>query len=108
MGLPKKSGLPKAIPVPQNQWEDPVFKRDYPTLYAFLHDQKFDDGSLRVPGSMSIFCQMGVLKCCLNDKHAQMMTFLEASTWDELVALADSAILDDGTDWKAMKNKPPF
>lgn len=92
-----------------NAWDaKDVFKVDMPNIYEFLTATRWDDGSPRMPGSMSIFVQVGVLKACINDKELKRVAFVEAPTWDELLAQIDMAICDDNTVWRGHATKIPY
>lgn len=102
----------KALPT-EPAWEDPVFTRDYPSITSFLRDCTWDDGTVRVPGSISLFCQMGTLKAAVSDKARSVIAFVSAPTWEELLALLEMGICNDSLDWKAPRavpsgNRPPY
>jgi len=109
MAIRKRDLSSKHIPA-KNAWNDPGDKSDYPNLFAFLTDTKYDDGSPRVPGAVSIFTSQGVLKACINDKDQISTAFVEGATLHELIEWIERAICDDTTEWKVNPNakKPTF
>lgn len=88
-------------PPPPPSWQDPEFERDFPSIYSFLMDTKYEDGQARVPGSMSIFTHAGALKAAVNDKDRGVVAFVSAPTWDELFAFLEAGICNDSLEWKA-------
>ena len=74
-----------------------------PDLADFLIQTKWEDGTPRETGSISIFCQNGRVQACITDKAQGIMAFitiaLEGSILDEL----DHAIGDDDLVWKPYK-----
>lgn len=94
-------------------WEDPNFLDEYPHLHAFLRDTRYDDGSARLPGTMSLFVKNDVLSVALNDNDNKRTAFINARTFAELMFMANEAICAEGTDWKvrlqpASDKKIPF
>jgi hypothetical protein len=107
MAIPKRPN-PSCVPnATQPVWEDPEFARDYPSLHAFLFDPKYEDGSPRFVGSVSIFVQMGILKMAVNDKDRNVVAFASAPTWAELLFVVDEGICKDSLDWKASSKSFP-
>jgi len=102
---PSAGGAPKPM---ANAWVDKVDQADNPNTYAFLTDTKYDDGSPRMTGSISIFTQIGVLKACIADKDNKRVAFIEAPSLCELFGLIEMAICDESTDWKAQQQRPPY
>lgn len=110
----KKRPVTKDTPDgPGATWDDLVFSRDFPSLYSFLNDVRYDDGSIRVTGTLSVFTKLGVLTCAINDNDRNVVGFINAPTWDDLWMLIEDGILNDSIDWKARRpqtsgGKPPF
>jgi len=108
MALKKRPVSTEPKPGTAGEWIDQVFQRDYPNLYAFLHDVKYDDGTIRITGSMSIFVKVGGLRCSLNDKDRNVVAYIEASSFDEMMTLAEEGICSDSTEWIASRKTPPY
>lgn len=88
-------------------WDDPGFQGDYPNVYSFLFDTKYEDGSPRAPGSISIFVSGYALKFAVNDKDRQCVAFVNAGTFFELLQMVEDGIRDDNLDWKAAAKPVP-
>jgi len=109
MAMKKRPMTGCAVPA-RNAWTDAGDKADFPNIYSFMVDQKYDDGSPRVPGAISIFTSQGVLKACINDKDNISTAFVEANTIHELIECIERAICDDATEWRVNPNakRPTF
>lgn len=88
-------------------WDDDLFKEEYPHIYSFLYDTKYENGDPRTPGSISIFVNGFSLKFAVNDKDRQVGAFVTAPTWAELLQLVDDGIRDDSLEWKGNAKAPP-
>jgi len=106
----KKPTVNAPVRKPEAMWNDKGDMMDYPNIYQFMMDLKYDDGSPRVPGSISFFTHLGVLKACINDKDNARTAFVEALTIHELWTKCDMAIADGCTEWKVnpLAKKPTF
>jgi hypothetical protein len=113
MGLKKRPPPPGGGMAVSDPWEDPDFKSDFPALYAFLFDAKYEDGSSRLQGTISIFVTGYALKIAVNDKDRNIVAFVTAGTWSEALTLVDDGIAADSLEWKASTKtipgkNPPF
>lgn len=82
---------------------DAPMSRRHPALYAFLADREYDQadgGGDRVPGSLSIWADGGLVRAKLNDKDAGTCCYVAGTSWDELLAAADAACSDPSAGWK--------
>jgi hypothetical protein len=113
MALPKRRAPDTAGRPLDPLWQDPEFMRDYPAIFSFLHDTEYDDKSIRVTGSITLFSMAGVLKASVNDKDRRLVAFVTAPCWDELLFLVEKGISNDSFDWKGTpstqsEKKPPY
>lgn len=101
MALPKRS-TPTAKQVTNlPAWSDPEFWSQYPHLHAFLHDDKYEDGSVRITGSISFFTKGGTLTVAVNDNDRAVTAFVTAPTWAEVMNLLDEGIRTDMLEWRS-------
>jgi hypothetical protein len=75
-----------------------------PLLVEFLTRVKYDDGSDRVPGSMTFFVEGGALKVCLSDKDQLLVGFLTLPSLKEALRAMEKALKDDKVDWRAQRS----
>jgi hypothetical protein len=76
---------------------------DYPTLADFLCQDFWDENgkrSVRVPGSITVFCEQGKLKCCVNDRDFDRVAFLTFDGPDTFWAQLEGHMAKDDWDWR--------
>jgi hypothetical protein len=74
-------------------------------LLLFLSDPRWEDGSPRDLGSLTVFADDGKLKACLNDRGAGMVAFVSSDTLVGLLEAASRAAGGSGGDWRTSKPK---
>lgn len=100
MALSKRN-LPQTVGGPQPAMRDSVTQSLYPTLWMYLTDTKWDDGSPREPASLLVFMQDGVLKGMLKDKNALACLWVASSTLGGLLAALEASLNDPSAEWRA-------
>lgn len=113
MGLPNRPAPVSGGMAPNDPWTDPEFKSECPSLYSFLYDPTYSDGTARATGSMSIFVKFSVLTAAINDNARGVTAFVNATTWTELLFKIDQGIKEDSLPWRRKgpngnTNSPPF
>lgn len=78
----------------------------YPTVLRFLTLQTYADGERRVPGSITLFWDAGVLKAAVNDKDAEMSAFVSGAGLAGLLASIEDGLVEDRLDWRGAKRRP--
>lgn len=76
-----------------------------PALAEFLSSPVWEDGSKRIPGSLSLFVGDGKLKCCLADKDSGLVSFLAADGLEELLDALEARLVSGGVEWRATYGK---
>lgn len=99
----KKPSAPKGSNVPVAQAPDAKFEKAFPALFEFLALTAWEDGSQRVPGTFLAFREDGRWKACLNDREGHRSAFLAASTFDELLTLAEAGLVDGDHEFRAKR-----
>lgn len=94
--LPDRNGAPRMV-------DAGTWAKGLPALSEFLSEARWDDGSPRVTGSITLFCDDGVWKLCLSDKDAGRVAFVSAGTPTEVFAAADKALQSSSLDWRVQK-----
>lgn len=79
------------------------FGDDMPLLYEMFTTEEFENGDKRVPSSLSVFYDEGVLKLCLNDKQEGLCTFVTCSSVLEGLLALEMGLGEDRLDWRPMK-----
>jgi len=75
----------------------------YPLLVQFLTLDAYKNGDKRVPGSITLFSDQGVLKGCLNDKDADQAAFVSGSGLEALLESVEVGLREDRLDWRQAK-----
>ena len=75
-------------------------RTDFPALVEFMTCEKWDDGSPRKTGSITIFLDTGTLKGCLADRDGDWVSFLTAQGFTELLGALDAGLQAKSLDWR--------
>lgn len=75
-----------------------------PSLWEFLALRRFDDGTARQAGSMTVFVDDGRLKVALSDKEGGMVGFVSLDELADLAKDLEKAILSGKVDWRKQKD----
>lgn len=113
MALPRRNVPANQAMKPLHEWSDPEFAREYPSLRSFLMDVRYEDGTVRNPGTMSVFVKADALTFAINDNDRNLVAFVNQPTWEEALFVIEDGILNDSLDWKARRTdlaakKPPY
>jgi len=71
-----------------------------PLLIEWLGSARYEDGSIRVLPSMTIFVEPGCLKACLNDRDQSLVAFLSAGSLTGLLDALEAGLAEDSLDWR--------
>jgi hypothetical protein len=88
----------------QGKPEDQGFEHEWPTVFAYLTDDIWEDGSGRERSTLLIFAE-DVFKCCLIDKDNDCTLWASGRTLEDLLSGLESRLVDPEADWR--KRKPP-
>lgn len=72
----------------------------HPALTEFLALEKWEDGSSRTPGSLTLFTDGGVWKLCLSDKDSDRIAFVSATSVGEVFLCAEEQLCRSLLDWR--------
>lgn len=113
MAIKKPGDTLKKLLDSMPEWRDQEFAQEFPNVHAFLYDTEYEDGSPRLPGTITIACRNGCLSMALNDNGNNRTLWINQPTWAEMMEMAERSVCDDNADWKAKKvtnhsQKPPF
>lgn len=84
-------------------WMDADFEKQWPYLASWLAETKWDDGTFRETGTLLLFVQDGVLKCCLNDRALNRSCFLSGPTYGCLMDACEAGLEADNLPWREKK-----
>ena len=74
-------------------------------LFEFLCAEEYEDGSPRVPGTLTVFREGNMLKGCLNDRDQSLVAFVSASSFTGLLEALDAGLQADDLDWRVSGQK---
>lgn len=77
----------------------------HPSLWEYLSCEQWADGSARVPASLLIFVEGGLLKACVNDRALERTGWATGPTLEAVLASLDAGIASDGIEWRRAKPK---
>lgn len=72
----------------------------YPVLVAFLVERTWNDGTARIPGTLTCFVECGQWKGCLSCRSSSRKAFLSAGSLQELLDELESHLASDELDWR--------
>lgn len=91
-----------AVVPPEGEWA-----ASYPLVWEFLFLEKWEDGSSRVPGSITLFAEDGLFKACLNDKDGQLVAFTSQRSPEGLFEAVDTGLGAGTLDWRRSRQGKP-
>jgi len=81
-----------------------TFADKWPQLAWYLQSYRWGDGKgEREPSSLSIFPQDGLVKCALRERNTGKVTFLTATSVEQLLCKLDSALAEGQLLWREDK-----
>jgi len=86
---------PKDAPV-----TDVAFMRAMPALLEYLTLRSYDNGQPRQTACMTVFCEHGLFKICLNDRDAQQSAWASAETFQGALVALESGLVEESLQWR--------
>ena len=72
----------------------------YPALVEFLTLGAWEDGSLRLCGSLTLFVDQSLWKLCLNDKDNGRVAFCSGCSVEDVLRTAEEGIVHSVLNWR--------
>ena len=79
---------------------DPAFASQYPLLWSYVTQNKWEDGTPRQTASFLVFSDDGVLKMMLRDREAGLCLWVAGATVMGLFDAVEGALGDPKADWR--------
>ena len=76
-----------------------------PALVEFLTETKWDDGTPRAVGSLTLFVDEGLWKACLSDKDAGRVAFVSGQTPTDVFQAAEKGLTSSSLDWRQTRGQ---
>lgn len=86
-------------------WVDPAFARAHPALAGWLGETVDDSGKARETGTLLLFVDGGLLKCCLRDRTTGYVAFVSAGTLEALLGALEDGLRDGDLDWRESREQ---
>jgi hypothetical protein len=74
--------------------------QQFPALAEFLAAVRWDDGSSRVPGSLTLFTEDGTWKACLSDKDGGLVCFKSGDSPEGVLGALEGGLQVGGLEWR--------
>lgn len=100
MGIKRRTGVDAEGVVPAVSNPGSWGER-YPRLAERLTCPVFDDGTVRVTDTLTLFAQDGVWKGCLRDRDARLCLWVAATTPEGVLEVLEEALGDATAVWRA-------
>lgn len=72
----------------------------YPTLWAWLYDTVWSDGSKRQTATLLLFCDSGCLKGCLTDRDLERSLWAAGEGLEGLLGSLERMLADGSGEWR--------
>jgi len=103
MALRKRSSADERGPSELKIVDDDGFYARWPHVFDFLAQTKWDDGTDRQVGSVTLFVEDGRPKVCLSDKDADEVCFVTGGGFLEALDAAEAGLRGEALDWRQSK-----
>jgi len=81
------------------------FGEAFPALWEFMTLARWESGKARVLGSLTLFVESGLVKCCVNDKDRRLMAFVGASGLLAVLEEVEKQLQEDCVSWRPSKDR---
>jgi len=92
-----------AVPVPGPKGgvvTDVAFTRQLPALFEYLTLRSYENGTPRQTACMTVFCEDGLFKVCLNDRDAQRSAWVASETFQGALVALEAGLVEDSHQWR--------
>lgn len=77
----------------------------YPTLWSYLTQARWDDGTERKTSSVTVFCDGGQLKCVLKDKETNLSLWASGVSFETMLSVLEALLNDPTAVWRQDKQE---
>jgi len=78
-----------------------AFEKSYPAVWEYLSLAEWEPGVPRATSSLLIFCDEGLLKCCLNDREGSRVCFVAGGSVSAVLKSLERGLVANTLDWRA-------
>lgn len=76
------------------------------TVWAYMTDTVYEDGSARECASLLVFVEEGTVKTCLNDRQEGRTMWATGSCLEDCLLSLEERLASGRGDWRASKGRP--
>jgi len=98
-------------PDPGTQWkravdsfDDALFRDQYPTLTSYLFDRTWEDGSARMPATLTLYADGDALMCVINDRANLRSAFISNRCFTALLDAIEDGLTTGQIEWKQKRD----
>jgi len=85
-------------------FDDRDFQSKWPTLFDYMFQTTWEDGTLRQTATLMFFAEGVVLKGVLNDRAFARSVFVTSATFSGILDTLEEGLLRNNLDWRQRKN----
>lgn len=82
-----------------------AFGEAFPALFEFMSLARWESGKARILGSLTLFMEQGLVKCCVSDKDARLMAFVGASGLVEVLEEVEKQLAEGCVSWRQARDR---
>lgn len=71
-----------------------------PTLWDYLTESTYSDGTARRPSTLLFFCEDGLVKVCLHDRDLARSAWSTGKGEEECLATLEAKLVDGSVEWR--------
>jgi len=75
-------------------------------LWRFIADDRWDDGTVRMPGTVTVLVDQGWIKAAVSDKEARATAFVTSDSLEGLLRAIDRGLQEEALEWRGWKEDP--
>jgi len=79
----------------------------YIHLWHFIADDRWDDGTVRVPGAITLLLDQGWIKAAVSDKDGHQSAFVSADSLEALLRAVNEGLGNDTLEFRLWKEEAP-
>jgi len=90
-------------PLSEKAFAESIVPTLFPTLWSYLADATWSDGSARSTSTLTLFVEDGLVKLCLNDRELKRTCWSTGGTLEASAEALESRLAADNADWRGVK-----
>ena len=100
MGVLRRRDEARADGAPPGGFVGDELAASLPCLWEHLSEGRYPDGSNRKLSTLTLFCDAGVVKVCLNDRDQGLTAFASGPGLQGALVALEMGLAKDSLDWR--------